>query len=69
MRLVPVKVTATSPLTITTPDGASLKGLGVVGLAYSTSGTYVAAMQEGAIPLVLPVGTTTGTDTVIDGNA
>jgi len=68
-RWLPVKVTATSPLTITVPSGASLKAIGIVGLSYSTSGTYVASYEEGGIPIVFPVGTSTGADTVIDGNA
>ena len=69
-RWFPVTVTATNPLTVTFPDGSTQKALGIAGLSYSTStGKYVAAHQNGSIPLVFPVGTVTGTDTVIDGNA
>lgn len=69
-RWFPVKVTGTAPLTVTFPDGSSHRGLGIVGLTYSsTAGTYIASHQDGGIPVVFPTGTTTGTDTVIDGNA
>jgi hypothetical protein len=66
---VPVKVTATSPLTVTLANGASVKAIGIVGLTYATTGTYFAIVQEGSIPVVFPTGTVTGTDSVIDGNA
>jgi hypothetical protein len=46
-----------------------VKGIGIVGLTYATTGTYFAIVQEGSIPVVLPTGTVTGTDSVIDGNA
>ena len=70
VRLVPVKVTATVPLTVTMPSGASVKAIGIAGLSYSAStGTYYAQVEEGAMPVVMPIGTTTGTDSVIDGNA
>jgi hypothetical protein len=68
-RMEPVKVTATNPLTVTLANGASVKGIGIVGLTYATTGTYFAIVQEGSIPVVLPTGTVTGTDSVIDGNA
>jgi hypothetical protein len=58
LRLVPVTVTNGSPLTVHYPDGSVNLAVGVVGLAYPTSGSYVALLEDGRIPLVLPVTST-----------
>jgi hypothetical protein len=55
-RWEPVHVTSLSPFTVTLTSGASVKALRIDGLTYSTtSGTYVAIVQEGSIPIVHPV--------------
>lgn len=69
IRLLPVKVATTSPLTVTLPDGATVPAIGIEGLSYPTSGKFLAIWGEGQPPIVLPSGTTASTGTVIDGNA
>jgi hypothetical protein len=80
-RWLPVTVTSTSPLTVTFPDGSSLEAVGVPGLDYTATGSFIASHQDGALPVVVPASTApTGTTggggtatlaagTVLDGNA
>lgn len=64
----PVLVTATNPLTVTFPDGSSHRAIGLPGASYSTSaGTYVAFWEQPNMPYVVPSGTATGTDLILDG--
>lgn len=67
--LIPVTVATASPLTVTFPDGSTHSAMGVVGLSYGTSGAYAAFWPHGGTPIVFPVGTTSSTGAVIDGNA
>lgn len=70
IRLMPVTVATVSPLTVTFPDGSTHAAMGIVGTSYTAgSGIYAAIFQQGQPPIVLPLGTTGGTDNVIDGNA
>lgn len=66
-RLVPVTVTSGTPLTITLPDGSSLRAVGLVGLAYPTSGKFIAYVEAGRMPLVFPIGTTTDSGNIVTG--
>lgn len=54
LRIERVRITGTSPLTITLASGASVPGLAVTGLTYTAPGNGVAFLAEGQIPLVFP---------------
>lgn len=54
LRIVRVKITATSPLTVQLPDGTAVRALAVVGLTYTVDGYGSALVAEGIIPVVLP---------------
>lgn len=64
-----VRVAAVSPLTVTFSDGSTHNALGVVGQSYPVNQLCTALWAQGQMPTVWPVGTTGGTDNVIDGNA
>lgn len=70
LRMEPVTVTSASPLIIALADGSTHRAIGIQGQSYTPgSGVYVALRADGQMPFVFPVGTTGGTDNVIDGNA
>lgn len=54
VRLVRVKIAAASPLTVTLPDGTTVRGLPIVGMTYTANSYGVAMIAEGIIPVVLP---------------
>lgn len=61
-----VRVATVAPLTVTFSDGSAHAALGIVGVAYPIGQLCTALWAQGQIPTVFAVGTTGGTDTIID---
>lgn len=61
-----VRVATYAPLTVTFSDGSTHNALGIVGLAYPVGQLCTALWAQGQMATVWPVGTTGGTDNIID---
>lgn len=54
LRIVPVKIAAVTPLTVTLPDGTTVPAVKINGPTYAAGAAAVAFIAEGIVPVVLP---------------